>query len=180
MMYSTMLKAIRYIYCIGYPSTALVAYIRMNQDPDFEEDEYMYDDLNLEDDEELYTIATDEYFAHNESEWLSPIQFLCWKMTYIFIGIGKPESKEEDEKPHSKRAAREKERQERVKEKEREKEREKEKEEEVNASRKWLLAWANMFPHLRLHHKRSWVPSQVRHIYTRSFRWRMMLVWHKL
>lgn len=68
MMYNTMLKAIRYIYCIGYPSTALVAYIRMDQDPDFEEDEYMYDDLNLEDDEELYTIATDEYFAHNESE----------------------------------------------------------------------------------------------------------------
>lgn len=68
MMYNTMLKAIRYIHCIGYPSAVLVAYIRMNQDPDFEEDEYMYDDLNLEDDEVLYNIATDEYFAHNESE----------------------------------------------------------------------------------------------------------------
>ncbi|CDS14244.1 hypothetical protein LRAMOSA06414 [Lichtheimia ramosa] len=82
-------------------------YVESNQDPDFEEDEYMYDDLNLEEEEELYPITTDDYFAHNET---------------------KPEPKEEDEKPHSKRAAREKERQERVKEKEREKEKEKEEE----------------------------------------------------
>lgn len=39
------------------------------QDPDFEEDEYMYDDLNLEEEEELYPITTDDYFAHNESKW---------------------------------------------------------------------------------------------------------------
>ncbi|KAI7878339.1 hypothetical protein K492DRAFT_212560 [Lichtheimia hyalospora FSU 10163] len=43
-------------------------YVECNQDPDFEEDEFMYDDLNLEDDEELYPITTDDYFAHNEEK----------------------------------------------------------------------------------------------------------------
>ncbi|KAI8344075.1 Not1 N-terminal domain, CCR4-Not complex component-domain-containing protein [Chlamydoabsidia padenii] len=39
-------------------------YLECNQEPDFEEDEFIYEDLNLEEEEELYAIRTDEY--HNE------------------------------------------------------------------------------------------------------------------
>ncbi|KAI8097640.1 Not1 N-terminal domain, CCR4-Not complex component-domain-containing protein [Halteromyces radiatus] len=39
-------------------------YLEYNQDPDFEENEFIYEDLNLEEEEELYAIRTDEY--HNE------------------------------------------------------------------------------------------------------------------
>ncbi|KAG2175293.1 hypothetical protein INT44_007781 [Umbelopsis vinacea] len=36
-------------------------YVESNQEPDFEEDEYIYDDLNLEEEEEQYAIAQEEY-----------------------------------------------------------------------------------------------------------------------
>ncbi|KAI8073856.1 Not1 N-terminal domain, CCR4-Not complex component-domain-containing protein [Gongronella butleri] len=38
-------------------------YIECNQEPDFEEDEFIYEDLGLEDEEEMYNIRTDEYHA---------------------------------------------------------------------------------------------------------------------
>lgn len=44
---------------------AIQYYVESNQDPDFEEDEGLYDELNLEEEEELYAIRTDEY--HNKS-----------------------------------------------------------------------------------------------------------------
>ncbi|KAI7852418.1 Not1 N-terminal domain, CCR4-Not complex component-domain-containing protein [Circinella umbellata] len=70
-------------------------YVECNQEPDFEEDEFVYDDLNLEEEEEQYAIGTDEYFAH--------------------------ENAKEEEKPQSKRKEK-KEEKEREKEKEKEKE----------------------------------------------------------
>ncbi|KAI8341455.1 Not1 N-terminal domain, CCR4-Not complex component-domain-containing protein [Chlamydoabsidia padenii] len=39
-------------------------YLECHQEPDFEENEFIYEDLNLEEEEELYAIRTDEY--HNE------------------------------------------------------------------------------------------------------------------
>ncbi|CAO3690689.1 unnamed protein product [Rhizopus stolonifer] len=36
-------------------------YLECNQEPDFEEDEYIYDDLNLEEEEELYNIGTEDH-----------------------------------------------------------------------------------------------------------------------
>ncbi|KAI8388027.1 Not1 N-terminal domain, CCR4-Not complex component-domain-containing protein [Radiomyces spectabilis] len=71
-------------------------YVECNQEPDFEEDEFVYDDLNLEEEEELYAIRTDEF--HREQE-------------------EKEAAKMEEEKISSKRAAKEKE-----KEKEKEEE----------------------------------------------------------
>ncbi|KAG1252911.1 hypothetical protein G6F68_011570 [Rhizopus microsporus] len=42
-------------------------YVESNQEPDFEEDEYIYDDLNLEEEEQLYAIRTTDEF-HNKSD----------------------------------------------------------------------------------------------------------------
>jgi CCR4-NOT transcription complex subunit 3 len=38
-------------------------YVEFNQEPDFEEDEGLYDDLDLETEEELYAIRTDEFHS---------------------------------------------------------------------------------------------------------------------
>ena len=38
-------------------------YVDCNQEPDFEEDEGIYDELNLEEEEELYAIRTDEFHS---------------------------------------------------------------------------------------------------------------------
>ncbi|KAI9317689.1 Not1 N-terminal domain, CCR4-Not complex component-domain-containing protein [Dichotomocladium elegans] len=46
-------------------------YVDCNQEPDFEEDEYIYDDLNLEEDEELYAIATEDYITGHDSEYFA-------------------------------------------------------------------------------------------------------------
>ncbi|KAI9488109.1 Not1 N-terminal domain, CCR4-Not complex component-domain-containing protein [Zychaea mexicana] len=78
-------------------------YIECNQEPDFEEDEFVYDDLNLEEEEEQYAIGMDDYVAQHEAD-------------------AALEQKEE-EKPLSRRANKEKEKKE---EKEKEKEREEE------------------------------------------------------
>jgi len=43
-------------------------YVESNQDPDFEEDEYIYDDLNLEEVEEQYAIALDDSFNEAAEE----------------------------------------------------------------------------------------------------------------
>ncbi|CAO3594176.1 unnamed protein product [Absidia cylindrospora] len=61
-------------------------YLESNQEPDFEEDEYVYEDLNLEEEEELYAIRTDEY--HNE--------------------LIKAEQDEKDEEKQTKRSSKEK------------------------------------------------------------------------
>ncbi|ORZ24168.1 Not1 N-terminal domain, CCR4-Not complex component-domain-containing protein [Absidia repens] len=61
-------------------------YLESNQEPDFEEDEYIYEDLNLEEEEELYAIRTDEY--HNE--------------------LIKAETDEKDEEKPTKRSSKEK------------------------------------------------------------------------
>ncbi|KAG1454976.1 hypothetical protein G6F56_007187 [Rhizopus delemar] len=46
---------------------AIQYYVECNQEPDFEEDEGLYDELNLEEEEEIYAIrATDEF--HNKEE----------------------------------------------------------------------------------------------------------------
>ncbi|ORZ21545.1 Not1 N-terminal domain, CCR4-Not complex component-domain-containing protein [Absidia repens] len=61
-------------------------YLECNQEPDFEEDEYIYEDLNLEEEEELYAIRTDEY--HNE--------------------LAKAEKESKDDEKPTKRSSREK------------------------------------------------------------------------
>ncbi|OAC99113.1 hypothetical protein MUCCIDRAFT_74712 [Mucor lusitanicus CBS 277.49] len=38
-------------------------YLECNQEPDFEEDELVYDDLNLEEEEEMYNVGTEEHFV---------------------------------------------------------------------------------------------------------------------
>ncbi|KAI8387540.1 Not1 N-terminal domain, CCR4-Not complex component-domain-containing protein [Blakeslea trispora] len=43
-------------------------YVECNQEPDFEEDEGLYDDLDLEKEEELYAIRTDEFHAKIDSD----------------------------------------------------------------------------------------------------------------
>ncbi|KAI7907978.1 Not1 N-terminal domain, CCR4-Not complex component-domain-containing protein [Cokeromyces recurvatus] len=43
-------------------------YVDCNQEPDFEEDEGLYDDLDLEKEEELYIIRTDEFHGKNDSD----------------------------------------------------------------------------------------------------------------
>ncbi|KAI9483301.1 MAG: Not1 N-terminal domain, CCR4-Not complex component-domain-containing protein [Benjaminiella poitrasii] len=43
-------------------------YVDYNQEPDFEEDEGLYDELDLEKEEELYTIRTDEFHNKNDSD----------------------------------------------------------------------------------------------------------------
>ncbi|KAL9543775.1 hypothetical protein MBANPS3_007948 [Mucor bainieri] len=45
---------------------AIQYYVECNQEPDFEEDEGLYDELDLEKEEELYAIRTDEF--HNKSD----------------------------------------------------------------------------------------------------------------
>ncbi|CAO3673918.1 unnamed protein product [Rhizopus stolonifer] len=48
---------------------AIQYYVECNQEPDFEEDEGLYDELNLEEEEEIYAIrATDEFHNKSESE----------------------------------------------------------------------------------------------------------------
>lgn len=42
---------------------AIQYYVDENQDPDFVEDEGLYEELNLEEEEELYAIRTDEYHS---------------------------------------------------------------------------------------------------------------------
>lgn len=42
---------------------AIQYYVEYNQEPDFAEDEGLYDELNLEEEEELYAIRTDEYHS---------------------------------------------------------------------------------------------------------------------
>ncbi|KAH8551471.1 Not1 N-terminal domain, CCR4-Not complex component-domain-containing protein [Umbelopsis sp. PMI_123] len=42
-------------------------YVESNQEPDFEEDEYIYDDLNLEEEEEQYAIAQDESYNDEDT-----------------------------------------------------------------------------------------------------------------
>ncbi|CAO3647370.1 unnamed protein product [Cunninghamella blakesleeana] len=43
-------------------------YLECHQEPDFEEDEYIYEDLNLEEEEELFDIRTDEYHTEAKPE----------------------------------------------------------------------------------------------------------------
>ncbi|KAI8070561.1 Not1 N-terminal domain, CCR4-Not complex component-domain-containing protein [Gilbertella persicaria] len=47
---------------------AIQYYVECNQEPDFEEDEGLYDDLDLEKEEELYAIRTDEFHNKSDSE----------------------------------------------------------------------------------------------------------------
>ncbi|KAI8638997.1 Not1 N-terminal domain, CCR4-Not complex component-domain-containing protein [Parasitella parasitica] len=47
-------------------------YLECNQEPDFEEDELVYDDLNLEEEEEMYNIGTEEHFASEDVEEKTP------------------------------------------------------------------------------------------------------------
>lgn len=42
---------------------AIQYYVECNCEPDFEEDTALYDDLNLEEEEELYAVRTDEYHS---------------------------------------------------------------------------------------------------------------------
>ncbi|KAG0744848.1 hypothetical protein G6F62_003451 [Rhizopus arrhizus] len=46
---------------------AIQYYVECNQEPDFEEDEGLYDELNLEEEEQLYAIRTTDEF-HNKSD----------------------------------------------------------------------------------------------------------------
>ncbi|KAI7881701.1 hypothetical protein K492DRAFT_206681 [Lichtheimia hyalospora FSU 10163] len=48
-------------------------YIECNQEPDFQEDEFIYDDLNLEEEEELYGIGADEHGIENPKEEEKPL-----------------------------------------------------------------------------------------------------------
>ncbi|CAO3641361.1 unnamed protein product [Cunninghamella echinulata] len=43
-------------------------YLECHQEPDFEEDEFIYEDLNLEEEEELFDIRTDEYHPDAKPE----------------------------------------------------------------------------------------------------------------
>ncbi|ORX52455.1 hypothetical protein DM01DRAFT_1323650 [Hesseltinella vesiculosa] len=53
----------------------IMYYVESNQEPDFEEDEFIYEDLNLEEDEEFYAIRTDEYHGEaKEKEDEQPIK----------------------------------------------------------------------------------------------------------
>ncbi|RGB26224.1 Not1 N-terminal domain, CCR4-Not complex component-domain-containing protein [Rhizophagus diaphanus] len=45
----------------------IIYYIESNQEPDFAEDENIYDDLNLEEEEELWGIANDEHHSSHDS-----------------------------------------------------------------------------------------------------------------
>ncbi|KAK4518529.1 uncharacterized protein ATC70_008747 [Mucor velutinosus] len=47
---------------------AIQYYVECNQEPDFEEDEGLYDELDLEKEEELYAIRTDEFHNKSDSE----------------------------------------------------------------------------------------------------------------
>ncbi|CEP12470.1 hypothetical protein [Parasitella parasitica] len=47
---------------------AIQYYVECNQEPDFEEDEGLYDELDLEKEEELYAIRTDEFYSKSDSE----------------------------------------------------------------------------------------------------------------
>lgn len=47
---------------------AVQYYVEYNHEPDFEEDEGLYDDLDLEKEEELYAIRTDEFYGKSDSE----------------------------------------------------------------------------------------------------------------
>ncbi|CEP07969.1 hypothetical protein [Parasitella parasitica] len=47
-------------------------YLECNQEPDFEEDELVYDDLNLEEEEEMYNIGTEEHFVSEDVEEKTP------------------------------------------------------------------------------------------------------------
>ncbi|KAI8090609.1 Not1 N-terminal domain, CCR4-Not complex component-domain-containing protein [Thamnidium elegans] len=41
-------------------------YLECNQEPDFEEDELVYDDLNLEEEEEMYNVGIEEHFVSED------------------------------------------------------------------------------------------------------------------
>ncbi|KAI9470547.1 MAG: Not1 N-terminal domain, CCR4-Not complex component-domain-containing protein [Benjaminiella poitrasii] len=43
-------------------------YLECNQEPDFEEDELVYDDLNLEEEEEMYNVGTEDHHATEDVE----------------------------------------------------------------------------------------------------------------
>ncbi|KAG2204633.1 hypothetical protein INT46_006732 [Mucor plumbeus] len=43
-------------------------YLECNQEPDFEEDELVYDDLNLEEEEEMYNVGVEEHFVSEDLE----------------------------------------------------------------------------------------------------------------
>ncbi|CAO3629495.1 unnamed protein product [Mucor hiemalis] len=43
-------------------------YLECNQEPDFEEDELVYDDLNLEEEEEMYNVGAEEHHVADEPE----------------------------------------------------------------------------------------------------------------
>ncbi|KAI8975636.1 Not1 N-terminal domain, CCR4-Not complex component-domain-containing protein [Mycotypha africana] len=47
---------------------AIQYYVECNGEPDFEEDEGLYDELDLEKEEELYDIRTDEFHSKSDSE----------------------------------------------------------------------------------------------------------------
>ncbi|KAI8069791.1 Not1 N-terminal domain, CCR4-Not complex component-domain-containing protein [Gilbertella persicaria] len=57
-------------------------YLECNQEPDFEEDELVYDDLNLEEEEEMYNVGTEDHFVAEAqsprvvvpSAWAEPIK----------------------------------------------------------------------------------------------------------
>ncbi|KAG1471651.1 hypothetical protein G6F56_001999 [Rhizopus delemar] len=48
-------------------------YLECNQEPDFEEDEYIYDDLNLEEEEELYNIGTEDHATPSIEQDTKPV-----------------------------------------------------------------------------------------------------------
>ncbi|KAI8367409.1 Not1 N-terminal domain, CCR4-Not complex component-domain-containing protein [Choanephora cucurbitarum] len=47
-------------------------YLECNQEPDFEEDELVYDDLNLEEEEEMYNVGTEDHPASEEADDVKP------------------------------------------------------------------------------------------------------------
>ncbi|KAL7312992.1 general negative regulator of transcription subunit 5, variant 2 [Mucor circinelloides] len=47
-------------------------YLECNQEPDFEEDELVYDDLNLEEEEEMYNVGTEDHFVSEDVEEKTP------------------------------------------------------------------------------------------------------------
>lgn len=60
-------------------------YIECNQEPDFEEDEFIYEDLGLEDEEEMYNIRTDEYHAEGKSAISHLILVLARLSQFFFL-----------------------------------------------------------------------------------------------
>ncbi|RCH92062.1 proteinral negative regulator of transcription subunit 5, partial [Rhizopus stolonifer] len=72
-------------------------YVEYNQEPDFEEDEGLYDELNLEEEEQLYEIrATDEFHNKSDSDNEDPIKESNSKPTRTEPEIIRPVKEEPD------------------------------------------------------------------------------------